>query len=279
MVSEKHLTLTYHRFSSIKIGVNNMFLQQTIQEYVDNPMGKGSTAITNRTVIRWALDGRYDELIKKSKDFSHFEYKVDDDYYFHIIIPSEDKQRKNTYDVIIKFSSPDENFSRDTTLKRYFMQVFSNCPSFVFTFAFVYNKYQLLIDELKNKFDDIVFENNPSVRNPGEIINYEKSIYYACRYILDHKKLLNKASYLPIDKDVLMKQFQKSIRSTAVIMREIDREKARIQEEKRDAQKKLVDKLEKKANPNKKMSMDKKPDRKKITGKSKIKPKPKIKPR
>ena len=31
---------------------------------------------TNRTVIRWALDGRYDELIKKSKDFSHFEYKV-----------------------------------------------------------------------------------------------------------------------------------------------------------------------------------------------------------
>lgn len=256
-----------------------MFLHQTINEYVDNPMGKGSTAITNRTALRWFLDERYGNLIKKNKDFQHSEFVVDDEYYCHIKVPTESKERQNDYDVIIKFSSADENFSKDTTLKRYYMQVFSNCPSFVFTFAFVYNKYELLIDELKNKYDDIVFENHPSVRNPGEIINYDKSIYFACKYILEHKILLNKATYIPSDRDSLMKRLQKTIRPTSVIMREIERENARIKDEKRTTKEKLLSEIKGKDNSTKKVSMNKKTSSTKNTGKPKIKPRAKIKPR
>ena len=258
-----------------------MFIQQTIEEYIENPMGKGSTAIANKNLIKNDLNERYKKLLEKHSDFKHKRMKVGNDYYVHIKIPSESK-RENTYDIVIRLSSMNDSaFDKDNTLKRYYMSVFSNCPSFVFTYAYVYNKYEMLIPELRYKFADIVFESNPSVKNPGEIINYEKSIYFACKYLKEHSMMLFKGSYSHISPEVLKNYFSKEIRNTTTIMREIDRENARLKEEKENekkTKKEIIKKSPKVSGKQEKLTGTKQAKASKITPVAKIKPKSKIKP-
>ena len=217
-----------------------MFILQTIDEYLENPMGKGSTAISNRKLIQNDLNDRYDELIKKHKDFKHYIYHDNINFYIHILIPSE-SERDNTYDVVIEFTPSDQDVSNDVTLKRYHIKVFSNCPSFTYTYAYVYNNYDMMIDFLRNKYDSIVLRDNPTVKNPGEIINYEKSIYFACKYISSHSGLMNKLSLSAISKKINKVDFSKTIRNTDKIELEIKKENNRLKDEKQ----KKIDKLKK----------------------------------
>lgn len=259
-----------------------MFLNQTVKEYLDNPMGKGSTAITNRTAIQASLNFRYEDLVKKNKGLDHKLFRYNDTFYIHVKIPSESK-RENTYDVVIMLSSLDEKFSTDINLNRYFMSVFSNCPSFVYTFAYVYNKYDMLIPELKDKYEHVTLESEPKIKNPAEIINYDKSIYFACKYITEHKLLMSKIAFPQMRPNAISNYFKNNIRSTSTIMREIDQEKARIYEEKKKEQRENIEKLNSAVKKSKSIS-NKKSSVKKITGQksstvNKIKPKSKIKPR
>lgn len=212
-----------------------MFYHQTIFEYMDNPMGKGSTAIANRGLIRTNLDNRYEKLITKHHDFKCNRYFDGSRFYFHIFIPSE-TERENDYDVVIELSDPLGDFTKDITLNRYVMRVFSNCPSFVFTYAYVFNKYGMLIDDLRDKYTDIVFDNEPDIKNPGQIINFEKSIYFACKYLSTHKTLLNKITLANTSSIGMKKNFEK-IRTTDTILKEIKKENNRISEEKRNKNK------------------------------------------
>jgi len=208
-----------------------MFMPQTLKDYLDNPMGKGSTAIMNRQLIKDALNKRYEKLIKENKNFKYTIYYDRNDFYFHFIIPSE-SERNNTYDVIIQFTEGEENFKSDINLNRYYLKFFSNCPSFTYTFAYVYNDYDLLIDFLKNKYEDKVIDDNPVTRNPGEIISFEKSIYFACKYLETHKILLNKMS-MGTAKKLNKKELYDIIRSNSDIMLEIKKEENRLRNEKK----------------------------------------------
>lgn len=211
-----------------------MFQQQTLREYMDNPMGKGSTAIYNRKLIQSDLDKRFDKLVKKHKDIEFNIYKSGDEYYFHFLIPSE-TERENTYDVVIHFTMGDENFKYDNFLHRYFIHVFSNCPSFVYTYAHTYIENEMMIPMLQNKYTDLVITDKPSIRNPGGIINYEKSVYFACKYLQVHSQLLNKMHVNAKAKKFDPELFVKSIRRSDKIMLEIKKEENRLKEEKEAA--------------------------------------------
>lgn len=221
-----------------------MFMPQSLREYLDNPMGKGSTAILNRQLIKDDLNNRYKKLLDKKK-FIYTIYQDGHDYFFHFLIPSE-SERDNTYDVVIQFTMGEDNFMSDVNLNRYYLKFFSNCPSFVYTFTYVYNDYDLLIDFLKTKYTDKVLEDNPVVRNPGEIISYEKSVYFACKYLDDHKLLLNKISLSTQIKKHPKKTLLAEVRESDKIMLEIKKEEKRLKDEK---EKKKND-LSKKDKPN-----------------------------
>ena len=167
-----------------------MFILQTLKDYIDNPMGKGSTAIHNRQLIRDDLNKRYYSLIKKKKISEPIIYRDKDDYLFHFLLPSE-TERNNTYDVLILFTMGDDDLKREVTLENYYVKFFSNSPNFTFTYAYAFNQYDLLIDFLNKKFTVDVIKANPIVRNPGEIISFEKSIYFIGFHIL-----LNRSKYL-----------------------------------------------------------------------------------
>lgn len=205
-----------------------MFMLQTLQEYLDNPMGKGSNAITNRKLIQQDLNNRYEILLTRYKDFDYKIYRNGHEYYIHFLIPSE-SERENTYDVIIHFTMEDENFKNDATIKNYFIKVFSNCPSFTYTYAWVYNDYGMMIPFLRDKYDEIVLKDNPIIRNPGEVINYEKSIYFACYYIFKHKFfMLNKVWLNSKASKLNIPELRKIIRNTDKIKLEIDKEEERL---------------------------------------------------
>ena len=208
-----------------------MFNQQTLREYMDNPMGKGSTAIYNRKLIQSDLDNRFNKLMKKHKDFEFTIYKQKDEYFFHFLIPSE-SERNNKYDVVIHFTMGDDSFKYDNFLHRYFIHVFSNCPSFTYTFAHTYIENEMMIPFLKGKYDNLVVKDKPVVRNPAGIINYEKSVYFACKYLQEHSQLLNKmiinAKAEKFDANVL----RANIRTSDKIMLEIKKEERRLKEEK-----------------------------------------------
>lgn len=255
-----------------------MFYHQSIFEYMDNPMGKGSTAIANRGLIRENLNQRYDKLMAKHKDFECRRYFDGTKFYFHILVPTE-SERNNTYDVVIELSDPLGDFTKDITLNRYVMRVFSNCPSFVFTYAYAYNKYGMLIDTLMDKYTDITLENAPSIKNPGEIINYEKSVYFACKYLTSHKALMNKVSLMTTSSVGMQRNFEK-IRTTDRILLEIRKENRRIADEKKATKVATKQKITKREDPNRKTptkKFSKNTGTRRVTPHAKVKARKKIK--
>jgi hypothetical protein len=206
-----------------------MFVLQTLHDFVDNPMGKGSNALPGRQLIKNDLKERYEKIVSGKKvDLTI--YKKNDEYYFHFLIPSEDPKRKNTYDVILQFI-PDDNSHGDKNLNNYFVRFFSNSPSFTYTYAYAFNLYGLFVEELDHKFDEQTFDSPPVVRNPGEVISYEKTIFFACTYLLTETKYLIKSTIDLIAKNYSETDFAKKIRNTDKIEIEIKREQNRVNRE------------------------------------------------
>jgi hypothetical protein len=250
-----------------------MFPLPTLKEYLENPMGKGSTAIPNKQLIKDDLTRRY-KTLKKKKKFRYTVYKDKDEYYFHIIVPSE-SERDNTYDVVLYFTMGEEDFKYDNFLKRYYVKFFSNCPSFIYSFAYVFNEYGFLIENLANKYTDLVLGNMPIIRNPGEIVSYEKSLMFACLFVDEGFTLKNKMYLNQIAKPFNIKEFNDSIRNTDKIEFEIKSETAKLREKKK--QEALAKEAERKSKLPREDVIVGKP---KIDGKIRtIKPRPKIKPK
>jgi hypothetical protein len=154
------------------------------------------------------------------------------DVYYHLIIPSENKDRDMSYDVIIKFKHTDANNEADQTYRQYQIEFFSNCPSFTYGYAYVAHINGNLVKELVDKYDPKVLKYPPVSKNPGLVFGYEKSIYFACKCILADKRVLLKSyvdSYaMPLTPEVI-----KSIRHMNRIEEEYARATKVMNEEKR----------------------------------------------
>lgn len=209
-------------------------MKHTIKSYIENPMGKGSTAITNKKIILDDLNRRL-QVMKESNSITTTVYYDDkkDEYYFHLIIPSE-SERKNTYDVVILFTPDEKDIKAETTLNNYIIKFFSNCPSFIYTFAYSFKSHGLFIDILSKKFEREVLRQEPVMRNPKEIISYEKSVYFAVKYIYDNTKYMTKVYINEVYKKFNLKDFLKIIRAEHQIKEEIAKENKRLRKEKEE---------------------------------------------
>lgn len=206
---------------------------QTLKNFYDNPMGKGSTAIPNRKITIDFMESKYYRLTNK-KDITCRVYIHEEFYYFHLLIPSDSDDLNIHYDVVIKFCPANKHSKFDNFLNNYYVKFFSNCPSFTYTFAYVYMNNGLLIDELKGRYRDEVLTQKPNIRNRSGLINYDKSIFYACKYILDHKHLLNK---MRLQSEQVRKPIEflfKNIRNTDKIELEYAKENKKVRKEKKD---------------------------------------------
>jgi hypothetical protein len=160
-------------------------------------------------------------------------YTNKDDVYYHVIIPTENKDRDNSYDVVIKFKATDKSDKFDQSYRQHEIEFFSNCPSFTYGYAYVANINGYLIKEFADKYEPQVLKYPPVSKNPGLTFGYEKSIYFACKYIMNDKKVLLK-SYVKSYSQKLTTEIIKSIRHMNKIEEEYKRADKIRREEKRN---------------------------------------------
>lgn len=150
-----------------------------LDEYLSNPMGKGASMFMI-TTMKNVLDKQYSEL--QSKIRMKWYLLKDNNLIAHIKIPSHSLSDM-TYDVIFEFDLT-SIADGSNSIKHALVNVFSNCPSFAYTFAYVFNEKNLLCHWARNKYDEKVLSQKPQVRNAYELISYERSLYLGARYLL-----------------------------------------------------------------------------------------------
>lgn len=110
-------------------------------------------------------------------------------FYYVIRIPSKVvKSKEYYYDVVIEI--PITKTSNSNLYDNQFL-VFSNSPSFSYTYAYVYNKYNKLITWLKGKYGEAFLNNSPKVKNPNESMELDKSLKYAILFLFKKYKYEN----------------------------------------------------------------------------------------
>lgn len=156
----------------------------TVNEYLSNPYGKGS-AFANVTRQREDLDLQFSRL---SERISCRTYMYRNAAIYHILVPSQ--KNDETYDVILEIPFKEKTEETISLVDREF-RVFSNCPSFIFTYAHVFRAQGMLCPWLIEKYSPEVRKREPSRSNPYNVIGYERSLYLAMKYLKVSGKILS----------------------------------------------------------------------------------------
>lgn len=163
-------------------------MQITLPEYIKSPMG--GMVLSQREMFKRIYQDKFDKLLlRENGKIDYTLYTNDDKYLIHFKIPSE-AIHNFYYDVVFEFSPAKKENNSESTLENYYVKFFSNDPSFIFTYAYVFKEKNLLIEDLKAKIGAKASDNAPKVTNPQKIVGYVKSFYFA--YLMMKRKGLFK---------------------------------------------------------------------------------------
>lgn len=162
---------------------------QTLDEFLREPFGD-TTSKNNQKVMDY--ERRY--VQNEQKIILNAHTVVDDSYFFHVKIPSESKKSHGVYyDVVIRFFTTNKSSLASSSIRDYWIQFFSNSPGFIYTYAVLYKQHGYLIDFLYEKLDPRYFDKLPEATNKNMELSFDKSIYFACRFLSERKfRVLNK---------------------------------------------------------------------------------------
>ena len=198
--------------------MNEELIQLTLVDLLQNPTGRGSSQMANRKMIIEGMDAKYYKLLKEHSNFSFKIFKNQDDYYFKFKMPSESVIGLY-YDVIIMFHAENKEIKEDKTLNRYNLRLFSNSPNFTYTYTYVLNKSKILVPDFMKHCSDVALKEPPKVKNPVGSYGFEKSCYFACRYIKE-MGLYNK--------DVIDKNL--TVYSKAALLKDVSHQDGKMKE-------------------------------------------------
>lgn len=172
---------------------------QTLSEFIASPFG------SEKPMVDATLDNMMLGMRLRIEGFTVLEKS----YYIHIKIPSTSNDGKTVYDVIIRFFPQNKQMEKELSLQNYWIQFFSNSPSFMYKYAVLYKNHGYLIEELYDKMDPKYLDTLPEKTNKDMELSYDKSLYLACKYLASHKfKLLTKLGVLTQHKKDPVKFFK-----------------------------------------------------------------------
>lgn len=161
----------------------NKAIVTTLKQYTTNPY-KGSAYLASRKMIKQGLNMAFIDTLRKFRRHFYAIPYIDNNtgnILFHVKVPSQEYDINGlTYDVLFLIEG-----ATNITLANRNVKMFSNSPSFIFTYAYVYYHDDLLIKDFENKIPLVALLNAPEIRNPVESLGYEKSTYFAARYLID----------------------------------------------------------------------------------------------
>lgn len=168
---------------------------QTISEFMRSPFNQFTGENMEKSN---KYSKAYDEFVRKNRIYVAGYTTIEDSYYIHIKVPSESqKDHGYEYDVVIRFFSDDPEILKQSTLAGYYIQFFSNSPGFIYRYAVLYKEHGFLIEALHEKLDPDFKDKKPEKTNPNMSVSYDKTIYFACKYISERRfRLLNKRGVL-----------------------------------------------------------------------------------
>lgn len=168
----------------------------TFQQYIDNPLGKKNAVFSQREMYKNVYTAKYGKVMLRENGkivYNLYYDKKSDRYFCYLKIPSEVVENFY-YDVVVEFYTKDGALKTSNKLDDYNVRFFSNDPSFVFTYLYVFLKNNMFIDELKDKASKLAMKQKPDEKNPYGIPGYVKSLYFAYLY-MKAKGFLAKAPY------------------------------------------------------------------------------------
>lgn len=154
---------------------------QTLEQFLVAPFYQQN----NQRQLRY--EDRYQAYKKMNRIKIAAVCEVEKDYFILVKVPSESNKGNYSYDVVIQFTPPDDHKAKAMSLDEYWVQFFSNSPGFVYKYAALYKLQGYLIETLQYKFTAGVLDTLPDKANKNYDLYYDSSIYYACRYLQDHK--------------------------------------------------------------------------------------------
>lgn len=158
--------------------------RQTLDSFIAEPFGK------NRQVKNLDYEIRYQKYKKENKIRIAAVLELEKNYFVHLKVPSESQKNLAYYDVVIQFFTPDEKIQRQMTVVNYYVQFFSNSPGFVYKYASLYKVEGYLIEALMDKYKPGMLDIMPDHTNKNYDLYFDSSIYYACRFLQEHKMTL-----------------------------------------------------------------------------------------
>lgn len=170
----------------------------TFENILMNPSGVGTGNIHARYLIRQHFESQALRLYSTQKISIHKILHVSDEIiYIHM------RQLSETipnifYDVV--FIMKKASILPEVSFYKYATKVFSNSPSFSFTYYYAFKKNSMFADELKSKVER-EFNTPPTIRNPHEESGFEKSLA-TCAFTLH---LLLKTNNIKSGKDFLIR--------------------------------------------------------------------------
>jgi hypothetical protein len=153
------------------------------------PFNKGFSALQIKLVMN-DLVYRYTQNIRSKIRTRVF--KENDDYFIYTQIPSESSDEYPDsapihYDVIIQLIPPTKASLAWDNIREYDVKVFSNIPSFVFTFNYVYHKQRALVNLPSGYYTQRTLMEKARMRNPLNLLGIDKSLWFAVYYCDEHR--------------------------------------------------------------------------------------------
>jgi hypothetical protein len=153
------------------------------------PFNKGFSALQIKLIMN-DLVYRYTKNIKNKIKVKYFKEK--NDYFIYAKIPSESNDiypdsAPIHYDVIIQLIPPNKAALALDSIREYDAKVYSNIPSFVFTFNYVYHYKRALIVLPQEYYTRRAIMEKPRVRNPLYLLGIDKSLWFTVYYLDEHR--------------------------------------------------------------------------------------------
>lgn len=180
----------------------------SLEQYILNPALKTNAVLnaSTRELIKANYQRKFDNIMLRENGkvtYYLFTEESNNIFWAYIKVPSE-IVHNFYYDVVLKFTPTNKTGYYDDLFK-FNVKFFSNDPNFVFTFAYVFFKNDLFIDELKSRMSKEALKKQPDEKNPTEQISYEKAIYFA--YLIMKERKLNKISRFKVEAKKLDSKF------------------------------------------------------------------------
>lgn len=156
--------------------------------------------------------------------------EIDGSWYVHMKLPSESNERV-MYDVVFRFFLLNHDVGKDGSLSGHKVQFFSNSPSFIYNYSWLYKAKGYLIESLYGKMEKRYLDTRPKKENL--VISYDKSIYFCVLFLTENqcKRLrLSNLRRLTVPED----RFIRSIDDVEYknIERELTKEEAKLKQTK-----------------------------------------------